>query len=358
MAKKSKFSRSLRRFPYSSGPQRERGNFEDCSSVDESVRNRMETISLEPDERQSAGLHNEEKRIREVFNQMVDEYDHLSDLWCQYTFNSVDSVLLEEFKPPKGLTHRPVALDVGCGTGIQSLRLASMGYEVIGVDLADALVASAKNKLAKAGYHDTEFSIADAQHLPLGDSVADCVNCCGPTLSFIPDWRGALREIARCLRPGGKALFEVEGKWNLDLFWEILNALAFNFLGYNEPLPTALRHLRPPWNMGHSIEYEFPLESGESVQMPLRLFAASEFDRELAGMGLVPVKKWGLHVITNLIPSTILHNPNPSRLLSIIFKRLSSMERRINHMWPFTALGCSLLVVARKRNAEPDSQEE
>ncbi|MGA9387769.1 MAG: class I SAM-dependent methyltransferase [Candidatus Bathyarchaeia archaeon] len=300
----------------------------------------------------------QEKNVKRIFNEMAGEYDHLLDLWYNYTFGNIDDVLKGEFRLNPSYGKKPIAIDVGCGTGIQSLRLASLGYRVVGIDIADVLVQMAKSKLVTAGYQDAEFSIADAQSLPFEDNIASCVNCCGPTLSFVPDWPKALSEIARCLQPNGKVLLEVEGKWNLDLFWEIVNALGHDFLGYDEKLSTALSHLLPPWNVGHTMNYSFKLETDESVIMPLKLFAPSELNKELRKVGLVEDKKWGLHVLTNLVPSTVLHRSNPSALLRFAFTALASVEKHVYASFPFNSLGNSILIVAHKMSSSGEERSE
>lgn len=288
------------------------------------------------------------KNVKNIFNNMVDEYDKILDLWYRYTFGNINRVLNDEFRPPAKSTVKPVALDVGCGTGIQSITLASLGYRVIGFDVADALLRKARLKLASAGYYDSEFFIADAESLPISDCVADCVNCCGPTLSFVPNWRKALAEIGRCLKPGGILLLEVEGKWSLDLIWEIINAFGCNFLGYDESLLAAMSHLLPPWNVGHTIKYSFKLESGE-VTMPLKLFACKELKKELKNIGLIRLKQWGLHSVTNIVPSVILHKQHPNRKVKAVFRATSYLERHIYGARPFNCVGNSILVVARKK---------
>lgn len=155
--------------------------------------------------------------------------------------------------------------------------------------------------------------------------------------------------MARCLKPGGKLLLEVEGKWNFDLFWEIINGVGFNFLGYDESLATAVSHLRPPWDIGDVIQYSFKPESGEPLSMPLRLFSAAELRRELHDVGLAQDKRWGLHVLINLIPSTILHKSDPGRLLRVAFGGLASIEKLVNSFWSLNVFGCSLLVLAHKQ---------
>jgi ubiquinone/menaquinone biosynthesis C-methylase UbiE len=279
---------------------------------------------------------------------MDNEYDNLN-LWYSHIFGFIDNVISQEFIIQSGNNRKPIALDIGCGTGIQSLRLASMGYKVIGIDIADNLLEIARKKLAMAGHTDAEFHNINAESLPFEDSIADCINCCGSTLSFVQRWDVALREMSRCLKPGGKLCIEVEGKWNFDILWEVVNALAFNLFKYDEPLSKALSNLLPPWNVGHYINYSFKLESGDSVTMPLKLFTSSELKSQLRRVGIIQDKRWGIHVITNLIPSTVLHETNSSKKICAFFKFLTNIESRLNAFWPFNAFGCSLLVVGHKQ---------
>jgi len=68
-------------------------------------------------------------------------------------------------------------LDAGCGTGENALHVASLGFSVLGVDVAETALANARQK-AKDRRIDVEFAVADALHLErLGrtfDTVLDC----------------------------------------------------------------------------------------------------------------------------------------------------------------------------------------
>jgi len=175
-------------------------------------------------------------------------------------------------------------------------------------------------------------------------------------LSFIPDWRKALGELARSLKPGGLLLLEVEGKWNIDLFWELVSAVGADFLGYGQPLSTALKHVAPPWNVGHMIDYPFALSSGSKVTMKLKLFTVGEIESEMKKVGLVVEKRWGLHVLTNVVPSTILHKANPSIGIKKLFTILAKGEGKVNKYWPFNAFGCSILMLARRKENQHESE--
>jgi SAM-dependent methyltransferase len=68
-------------------------------------------------------------------------------------------------------------LDAGCGTGENALHVASLGLPVLGVDVAETALATARAKAAERGI-DVEFAAADALQLRrLGrmfETVLDC----------------------------------------------------------------------------------------------------------------------------------------------------------------------------------------
>ncbi len=55
-------------------------------------------------------------------------------------------------------------LDAGCGSGENTLHLASLGLPVVGVDVAETALAMARQKAHDRGLH-AEFAAADALHL-------------------------------------------------------------------------------------------------------------------------------------------------------------------------------------------------
>ncbi len=69
---------------------------------------------------------------------------------------------LVELTEPRGARGR--ALDLGCGTGTQSLYLAQHGWSVVGVDLAPKAVELAREKARRAGAV-VAFQVADVTRL-------------------------------------------------------------------------------------------------------------------------------------------------------------------------------------------------
>lgn len=86
-------------------------------------------------------------------------------------------------------------VDIGCGAGLLAPHLAGRGYRHVGVDLV-------RSALDQATGHGVRPVNANATALPLPDACADVVTA-GEVLEHVPDWRAAVAEACRILRPGG-----------------------------------------------------------------------------------------------------------------------------------------------------------
>ncbi|TSA84692.1 methyltransferase domain-containing protein [Deinococcus detaillensis] len=97
-------------------------------------------------------------------------------------------------------------LDVACGTGIvarQAAKRVSVGGGVSALDLNPAMLAVAR-EAAVPDAPNIDWQRGSAQHLPFGDSSFAAV-LCQQGLQFFPDPLGALSEMWRVLKPGGRA---------------------------------------------------------------------------------------------------------------------------------------------------------
>lgn len=77
-------------------------------------------------------------------------------------------------------------LDAGCGLGENTLHLASLGLSVLGVDVAETALASARKKAVERGIQ-AEFATADALHLESLRRIFDTVLDCGLFHTFEND---------------------------------------------------------------------------------------------------------------------------------------------------------------------------
>jgi 2-polyprenyl-3-methyl-5-hydroxy-6-metoxy-1,4-benzoquinol methylase len=79
-------------------------------------------------------------------------------------------------------------LDAGCGTGENALHIASLGLDVLGVDVAETALSIAREKAAARGI-DAAFVACDTLHLDRLGRVFDTVLDCGLFHSFDGDER-------------------------------------------------------------------------------------------------------------------------------------------------------------------------
>ncbi len=94
-------------------------------------------------------------------------------------------------------------LDIACGTGNGVLLAAARGADVVGVDTAPRLVAVARERAAAAGL-SPELLVGDALAVPVTDGSFDIVISIFGVI-FVSDPARAMAEVARVLRPGGRA---------------------------------------------------------------------------------------------------------------------------------------------------------
>jgi arsenite methyltransferase len=105
-----------------------------------------------------------------------------------------------------GLGPGTAVLDVAAGRGATALLLAAeYGVDVTGIDLSPVNVAAATAAADDAGRAGTvRFRPGDAERLPVDNDAYDAVVCECAFCTF-PDKPTAATELARALRPGGRA---------------------------------------------------------------------------------------------------------------------------------------------------------
>src|SRR6267378_4934626 len=158
-------------------------------------------------------------------------------------------------------------LDVACGIGNVSLRLAREGYSVVGIDGVRHLVeiAREKDKPRSASLSFQHFDIAHAS-LPGAGSFDVLVSM--HTLYWHPDPDALLQGCRRALKPGGHAIFlTYERPASLTTFHEVRVA---------EGLVAAVRALR--WLLP-TMTFEFFRENEH------RYLSVAEFHETLGRAG-------------------------------------------------------------------------
>ncbi len=98
--------------------------------------------------------------------------------------------------------HGMCAVDLACGTGDIAFELRRRGARVVGLDITAGMLALARRRV-DGGEPAFAMIAGDMQAIPLRDASADVVTT-GYGLRNVTDLPGAIREIRRILRPGGR----------------------------------------------------------------------------------------------------------------------------------------------------------
>jgi S-adenosylmethionine-diacylgycerolhomoserine-N-methlytransferase len=166
---------------------------------------------------------------------------HIYDLTRKYYLLGRDGLIADLDVPAGG-----AVLEIGCGTGRNLIAVGKAWPRVAlyGVDISEAMLATARGCVAKAGIGD-RVTLAqgdacgfDPQAL-FGRATFDRVFI-SYALSMIPDWEAALRQAARCVAPGGR--LEIVDFGQQERLPELWKRALFGWLGAFHVSPRAGLH--------------------------------------------------------------------------------------------------------------------
>jgi SAM-dependent methyltransferase len=120
-------------------------------------------------------------------------YERITD-----TIRDLQDVTIERVDPKPG----EKVLDAATGTGATAILAAKSGADVVGMDLAPALIETARERAAEEEV-DVTFEVGDAEEMSYPDASFDVVtSTCG--VMFAPDHAAIAHELARVTRPSGR----------------------------------------------------------------------------------------------------------------------------------------------------------
>ncbi len=150
--------------------------------------------------------------LRPPYSALADVYDEIMqdvpyDAWCDFVRRELAQ---------RGWRGRRL-LDLGCGTGRAGEPYRRHGFDVLGVDPAEAMVRAARRRDPSGRY-----LVGDARTLDLGErfdlviAVFDALN----NLTGDGELRQACERVAAHLVPGGAFAFDVNTSVGLQALWE------------------------------------------------------------------------------------------------------------------------------------------
>lgn len=106
-------------------------------------------------------------------------------------------------------------LEIGCGIGIDTLTLASLGFrEVLGIDLSETAIDIARCNAETKNIANVRFEKANGEKLNFPDDCFDFVYSFG-VIHHTPSIKKAIAEIYRVLKPGGRAMVMIYHRHSL-----------------------------------------------------------------------------------------------------------------------------------------------
>jgi len=143
-----------------------------------------------------------QRYVNKVFETVAASYDRFTR-WGSWGMDARwKRALLRMVKP--ALPKDGKALDLACGTGDLAFALASRMRQgsVRGLDICPSMIDLANRNCPPELAPRIGFEVGDMMALKMADATFDLVSC-GYGLRNVPDFRAALREIHRVLKPGG-----------------------------------------------------------------------------------------------------------------------------------------------------------
>jgi len=225
---------------------------------------------------------------------------------------------------------RGLVLDIGCGTGRQTIMLAEKGCRVLAMDISMGMLLEAKRRVLEKGLLDhVDLLMARADALPIREGILNRAYSIFGAYNHAPGWLKGFRQVHRALRERGAFLLTVLNYYQLTWWAEAL--LKGDGRALKHRLSTKLCHISV--RMGR----------GKKMKLWTKLFTPGELLRALKSVGFRDVR---LGSILLFLKPRFSYRPwTDLRGHEIPLARLEDILR-----WypPFNRLGAYIMALARK----------
>ncbi len=166
------------------------------------------------------------RRLLRFYDRFSETYDeqYLNNPFFEYQ-RSVENRIIN-LTSPCG-----TVLDIGCGTGKQTLLLALKGCKVVGLDISKRMLKRVREKAKEQKLMDKIALVkATADFLPFKKLVFDRVYSIYAALNHVPKYKTAFKKIGQVLKNNGKIAITVINKQRILWWIYSLTNLKLNFL--------------------------------------------------------------------------------------------------------------------------------
>ena len=130
-----------------------------------------------------------------------DYFDQVASQWDEMRQTFFSEAVRERAMAAAGVQPGGLAADIGAGSGFISEGLACRGLRVIAVDQSEAMLGQMREKFASV--EGIDYRVGAAEALPIDDETLDYAFA-NMYLHHVESPGGAIKEMARTLKPGGK----------------------------------------------------------------------------------------------------------------------------------------------------------
>ena len=268
-------------------------------------------------------LRNEYTRVEKYYDHYTSVHDlnyHNPEL-C-YMRSVEDRVILST--KPKG-----VVVDIGCGTGRQTIFLASMNCEVYAVDISRKMLEITRRKVYDLELQNKiEFIQASADYLPFQTEVFERAYSIFGAYNHAPNYEEGFNRLGKILRKGGKTVISVFNQYRLT--WWLYSIATFKTRWIKKALKSKQTYLR------HRA-------GRRKYRAWTHLYTPREIKQLLKAAGF---KKIRIGSILIFFKPEFKYNPQTE--LGGVKSFLGKIEDKVRWTPPFKGLGTYLIVYAQK----------
>lgn len=261
------------------------------------------------------------------------EFDNVADDYDRHiTGNRINRLLRDRslVELRRAFHGRPRLLEVGCGSGTETMPLIADGHELLCVDISERMLEVVRAKARRAGLSERlatrRMALADLPSLlhDEGPAAFDGAYSTYGALNCEADLRALPEALGELLRPESRFVAGVYNRW-----------CAFELAGYGVTgrWSRAVARTRRPVPVGWSrfCVDTFALSAGEFR----RLFEPRFSVERVEGVPVVIPP-------SDLVAYTDAMGPR--------FDRLARVDRWLGRWWPFSVLGDHFLMTLRRRD--------